>query len=243
MQTSHEFFSLSFSDQVPLKDPSSIDETQTTSKTEKKEPTRETEGPEECKKGEVKFEVYKYYVQSVGIGISLTVILFFALMQTTRTGSDWWLSHWTTSLSSLETDEIGEKDETYETRYYLQVFAGIALANSFFTMLRAFLFAYGGIRASLNIHKTLLKSTLTSTLSFFDTTSFGRIINRFSSDITDVDDRLPFNLNIFLAQIFSLAASLIITIYGIPVTSIMIVILAIPYYFIQVELNALDFPA
>ncbi|CAG2120050.1 unnamed protein product, partial [Medioppia subpectinata] len=48
---------------------------------------------------------------------------------------------------------------------------------------------------------------------FFDLTAFGRIINRFSSDVFNVDDGLPFTLNIFLSQMYSLLASLLITRY------------------------------
>jgi len=44
--------------------------------------------------------------------------------------------------------------------YYLAVYGILAGANSFFTLVRAFLFAYGGICAAVRIHKLLLARIL-----------------------------------------------------------------------------------
>ena len=40
--------------------------------------------------------------------------------------------------------------------FYLPVYGGIAGANSFFSLARAFLFAYGGICAARNVHEKLI---------------------------------------------------------------------------------------
>lgn len=41
--------------------------------------------------------------------------------------------------------------------YYLEVYFGLAALNLVFTIMRAFLFAYGGVKAAAKIHKALLK--------------------------------------------------------------------------------------
>lgn len=53
-------------------------------------------------------------------------------------------------------------------------------------------------------------------MSFFDSTSIGRIINRFSSDVATVDDSLPFIANILFAQTFGLIGTLVVTCYALP---------------------------
>jgi ATP-binding cassette subfamily C (CFTR/MRP) protein 10 len=46
------------------------------------------------------------------------------------------------------------------------------------SLLRAFLFAYGGMRAAAAIHGKLLRAVLRARMSFFDNTPLGRILNR-----------------------------------------------------------------
>ena len=76
---------------------------------------------------------------------------------------------------------------------------------------------------------------LQAPVSFFDITPIGRILNRFSSDVFSVDDTLPFILNIFLAQAFSLLGVIVICIYGLPYIVLLIAPLTVIYYFIQVS--------
>ncbi|NXL76832.1 MRP7 protein, partial [Leptocoma aspasia] len=117
--------------------------------------------------------------------------------------------------------------------FYLIVYGSIAGANSLFTIIRAFLFAYGALRAAAVIHDRLLQRVLKATVTFFDTTPTGRILNRFSSDLYCVDDSLPFILNIFLANIYGLLGMLVIMTYGLPWIGLVMLPLAVVYFFIQ----------
>ncbi|NWW10629.1 MRP7 protein, partial [Oreocharis arfaki] len=120
-----------------------------------------------------------------------------------------------------------------DVKFYLIVYGSIAGANSLFTIIRAFLFAYGALRAAAVIHDRLLQRVLKATVTFFDTTPTGRILNRFSSDLYCVDDSLPFILNIFLANIYGLLGMLVIMTYGLPWIGLALLPLAVVYFFIQ----------
>lgn len=70
---------------------------------------------------------------------------------------------------------------------------------------------------------------------WWDQTPWGRVVNRLCSDVYMVDDSLPFQTNIVLAQLFKLFGVLLIAIYSLPLLIPLIVILFILYYFIQVR--------
>ncbi|KAG7274975.1 hypothetical protein CRUP_001068, partial [Coryphaenoides rupestris] len=147
--------------------------------------------------------------------------------------SDWWLSHWISQLGNngstwsngSHTDAFSPSPHlllfspgglTVEVRFYLTVYASIAVGNTLFTAARAFLFAYGAVRAATAVHDRLLARLLQATMGFFDVTPLGRILNRVSSDVSCVDDGLPFVLNILLASVFSLAGTLLVMAYSLP---------------------------
>ena len=92
----------------------------------------------------------------------------------------------------------------------------IAVSNTIFSLMRAFLFAYGGISAAKTIHSKMIKTVMRAKILFFDLTPLGQILNRFSSDLATVDDSLPFILNIFLANLFGVLGPLLVTVYALP---------------------------
>ncbi|NXX15990.1 MRP7 protein, partial [Podargus strigoides] len=219
---------------------------------------------EEKKEGAVAFQVYKAYWLAVGSCLALSILFSLLLMQASKNISDWWLSHWISSISqtantsvmacsaSLPSPElllfntaglvspIQVLDSTpvpsngsQDVNFYLMVYGSIAGANSLFTILRAFLFAYGTICAATVIHNRLLQRVLKATVTFFDTTPTGRILNRFSSDLYCVDDSLPFILNIFLANMYGLLGMLVIITYGLPWIGLVLLPLAAVYFSIQ----------
>ncbi|NWH67099.1 MRP7 protein, partial [Geococcyx californianus] len=226
--------------------------------------TNLTHKEEEKKEGAVAFHVYKAYWLAVGSCLALSILFSLLLMQASRNISDWWLSHWISSISqtantsvmvcsasppspklllfsivglvspiqSLDITPVSSNG-SLDVNFYLIVYGSIAGANSLFTILRAFLFAYGTIRAATVIHNRLLHRALKATVTFFDTTPTGRILNRFSSDLYCVDDSLPFILNIFLANMYGLIGMLVIITYGLPWIGLLLLPLGALYFSIQ----------
>jgi len=201
----------------------------------------EEEVVETMEQGTVKLRVYKKYWRAVGSFLSPLILLSLLAMQVTRNLTDVWLAHWVTqdegnstkpNISYFSEADPGSRIDP-SIKYYLTVYGTIAAGNSFFSLVRAFLFAYGGVSAAKTIHVKLLRVILRAKTSFFDNNSAGRILNRFSSDLYTVDDSLPFILNIFLANLFGVLGPLLVTIYAVPWILLVLVPLSASYYTIQ----------
>ncbi|XP_052786000.1 ATP-binding cassette sub-family C member 4-like [Mya arenaria] len=78
-----------------------------------------------------------------------------------------------------------------DANFNIAVYSGIMVAMFLFGILRALMFFKITIDASQALHNTMFTSILRSHIGFFDKNPVGRILNRFSKDIGNMDDHLP----------------------------------------------------
>jgi len=86
---------------------------------------------------------------------------------------------------------------------YLLLRGYVVVSASFFTDLLPTL---GCLNASIAIHNIMLRGVLRSRLKFFDTTPIGRILSRFSADVSICDNNLPqevYDVAFFTFQVIS----------------------------------------
>ncbi|KAL3633123.1 ABC transporter C member 13 [Castilleja foliolosa] len=177
------------------------------------------------KEGRVEATVYKNYAAFAGWFITIVTCISAVLMQASRNGNDLWLSFWV--------DTTGSNHSKYTTTLYLAVLGMFCLVNSLLTLLRAFAFAFGGLRAAIRVHDRLLQSLTDAPVSFFDQTPSGRILNRLSSDLYTIDDSLPFILNILLANFVGLLGIVIVLSF----VQVMFLLLLLPFWFMYNKLQ------
>ncbi|XP_058780377.1 ABC transporter C family member 13 isoform X1 [Vicia villosa] len=178
------------------------------------------------KEGKVELGVYKSYAAFTGWFIAVIICLSAILMQASRNGNDLWLSYWV--------DTTAEDGQTSNSKsFYLTILCLFCIMNSFFTLVRAFSFAFGGLQAATKVHNKLLSKLINAPVQFFDQTPGGRILNRLSSDLYTIDDSLPFIMNILLANFVGLLGIAIILSY----VQVFFLVLLLPFWYIYSRLQ------
>ena len=112
----------------------------------------------------------------------------------------------------------------------LLVYGSIVTLSLILTTASCFCFYLTTLKASENLHDEMIKAVIKAPVLFFDTNPVGRILNRFSKDIGNMDDQLPGQflfavqlcLYFFSATILSAAANVWLFITCAPLTLLFI---------------------
>ncbi|XP_058507568.1 canalicular multispecific organic anion transporter 1 [Solea solea] len=179
--------------------------------------------------GQVKMSVYLEYLRAMGWLYSVSALAFFILQLASTVGQNVWLSDWTN-------DAAKYVNETYpasvrDTR--VGVFGALGVAQGVFVFIGAILIANGSVAASRILHSSLLNNILRAPMLFFDTTPIGRVVNRFAKDIFTVDEVIPMTARSWLQCLLTVVGTLFVICLATPFFALIILPLAVFYYFVQ----------
>ncbi|KAI6210597.1 ABC transporter, ATP-binding protein [Aphelenchoides besseyi] len=168
-------------------------------------------------------DVYIEYLQAAGgyTIFSLILLLFFANVGS-GIFSTIWLSKWmkdvhgTTKINVTGVRDSSSLAENEHLTYYAVIYV-ITIVVLFVTgLLKAMAFVKLSIRASTNLHNQMLHSILHGIAAFFDSTPTGRILNRFSKDLDEIDVKLPFSSEALLQYMITCMGFLLTIIWVFP---------------------------
>uniref|UniRef100_A0A8C5S177 ATP binding cassette subfamily C member 12 n=1 Tax=Laticauda laticaudata TaxID=8630 RepID=A0A8C5S177_LATLA len=196
---------------------------------------------EEKAEGWIKWEIYHTYIKaSGGFLLWFVTILLFVLMIASSTFSNWWLSFWlnqgsgntTCNPPQNTTCDAGSITTNPQLHFYQLVFGMSVVIMIILSFIKGYGFTKLTLRAASNLHNTMFYKILKSPMNFFDTNLTGRIMNRFSKDMDEVDTRLPFYLENFLLQFFGLLSIFTMITIVFPYLLISMAVLAIIFILI-----------
>uniref|UniRef100_A0AAR2KIZ5 ATP-binding cassette, sub-family C (CFTR/MRP), member 3 n=1 Tax=Pygocentrus nattereri TaxID=42514 RepID=A0AAR2KIZ5_PYGNA len=176
--------------------------------------------------GRVKFKVYWEYAKVVGPLLSIFICFLYASQSAAAIGANIWLSQWT---NDARNNTIAHE----KVHMRVGVYAALGITQGFLVMSSTFTLALGKIQAACKLHQSLLDNKFHTPQAFFDTTPIGRIINRFSKDIYVIDEALPYTVLMFLGTFFASLSTMIVIIFSTPIFAVVIVPLALIYFFVQ----------
>lgn len=147
-------------------------------------------------------------------GSSLTVVFIALWFLTTKilfSGLDFWLSVWTNSITSAAQNIPNQN-------YYVYIYCGMLVGFILSNVIRFIFFFRYCMKISVNIHDVMLKSVVAAPLTFFDVTTSGTIMNRFTKDLNQTDENLHIAIfefcDIFLTVIGTIVLNLIANQYS-----------------------------
>ncbi|XP_038609802.1 multidrug resistance-associated protein 9 [Tachyglossus aculeatus] len=188
--------------------------------------------------GSVTWKTYHTYIKASGGYILVTFVVFlFLLMIGSSAFSNWWLGYWLEqgSGTSCRVWSNGTKPpacpagnilDNPQLHLYQGIYGGTMLLVLVFAVLKGYVFTKTTLRASSTLHDGAFHKVLRSPMSFFDTTPTGRLMNRFSKDMDELEVRLPFHAENFLQQFFMVLSILSILAVAFPTVLIVVAVLA-----------------
>ncbi|XP_054263384.1 multidrug resistance-associated protein 1 isoform X4 [Macrosteles quadrilineatus] len=184
---------------------------------------------EKAETGSVKKHVYIYYMKSIGAFLAISTILLNIVFQVFAVGSSIWLSKWSSDSSLV----VNGTQDTSKRDMYLAVYAGLGLGQASTTISGTIVGYRGTLRAAGGLYAALMAILLRAPISFFDVTPSGRILTIISNDTQAVDFTLPDKLRFWLRIFFRVIATLAVISYTTPIFVVIILPIAILYFFVQ----------
>ncbi|KAE8278604.1 Multidrug resistance-associated protein 4 [Larimichthys crocea] len=157
----------------------------------------------------------KYLRAGANIAVLLIVLLVNILAQVAYIMQDWWLAYWADEQGKLTANSTiiqngsnitiiqNGSNITSErnTDFYLGVYGGLTVATIIFGFIRNLVLFNVLVRCSQSLHNRMFTAILRTPVRFFDINPIGRVLNRFSKDIGQLDSNLPWTFVDFI-QVF-----------------------------------------
>ncbi|KDO19675.1 hypothetical protein SPRG_14755 [Saprolegnia parasitica CBS 223.65] len=158
--------------------------------------------------------------------VTTATYLTYALAQAALAMLDWFMGYWSSTPSMLQSTAAP------------YIYLGIAVVSVLMVWGRSWYTLVLAVQCSKHLHQHLFTKVLSAPVNtFFDLTPVGRILNRFSSDLDQVDSQLPFFGILFLQFLFQILAVALVCAATSPFILILYLPLVYLFYKIQVYYN------
>ncbi|KPA78917.1 putative mitochondrial p-glycoprotein e [Leptomonas pyrrhocoris] len=176
---------------------------------------------EERFRGAVPLAVYVRYMRACGgVCVCVAVMALYLATEALVMAPSIWLALWSTAYLPLTSTQ------------YSTIYVSLSLLGALCGPLRYWVSMTVMRRASYVVHGELLRSVACATLQFFDTTPVGRLINRFTNDISNIDNDLQTSYSSLLTTVATFCSTVAMMVF----TQVFVLVVLVPcmvvYYFL-----------
>ncbi|XP_037927303.1 probable multidrug resistance-associated protein lethal(2)03659 [Teleopsis dalmanni] len=147
------------------------------------------ERKEQQMQGSVKLSTYIMYFQVLGMPWVIFIIFsLFILARASQAAMDIFIERWATWEESRPyKGDYPDEEYASKREQILLIYTIFIICTLVLYIMRTFGFFLMCLKISLRLHDSLFQGIIRAPMYFFNTNASGRILNRFSSDITNVD--------------------------------------------------------
>ncbi len=132
--------------------------------------------------GKVEGSVFFAYLSHLGVAAGVFLVTALLLESGGSFASQYWLGVWTSEDSA---------NLVHSSLFWIGIYCCLGGVAAVGSLLAGLIISLGSNRASRALHEAMVGRLIHAPMVFFDQTPTGRILNRCSSDIDQVDEQLP----------------------------------------------------
>ncbi|EFA77181.1 hypothetical protein PPL_12389 [Heterostelium album PN500] len=173
--------------------------------------------------GKVSYKLYLDYFKQVGFGYLALSTLLGILSPFMSTYGNYWLTKWS---------EEWQQEDHSSLFYYLGIYFLLCILMSACVFGVSLVNSFCGLNASEKYHTRALTKVLNSPIQFFDQNLSGRIINRFSKDVSSMDSSIASNLGDARDSLFNSLSVIIVIAIASPIVLVLLIPIGIAFRYL-----------
>ncbi|XP_068165844.1 ATP-binding cassette sub-family C member 4 [Antennarius striatus] len=208
----------------------------------------QTVAEESRAQGTIGFGLYmKYLKAGANIVALLAVLLINVLAQVSYVMQDWWLAYWADQQEKLNVSSTivqnGQNvNQELDLGFFLGIYGGLTAAVIVFGFIRNLFLFHVLVRSAQTLHNRMFTAILRTPVRFFDINPIGRVLNRFSKDMGQLDSNMPWTLVDFIQVLLQILGVIAVSVSVIPwillpVIPLLIFFLYLRRYFLRTSRN------